>query len=262
MAGEPTKELVGEADPRPGGRRAAATTAASSSSTSATAGITQLVINPELAPEAAELAHQIRNEFVLRAEGTLVARSAETVNLNMPTGEVELQVETLRSSAARRRCRSSSTRRTSTRRCASATAGSTCAARSCSATSPCARRWSGSSAGRWRPRLPRHPDADPQADARARDFVVPPPAEGPLLRAPAEPADPQAADDGRRLRPLLPDRDLLPGRGSPRRPRPGDHAARRRDELPDQEFLYGDGAMYAGSGASASGSRSRRPSRG
>ncbi len=58
-------------------------------------GITQLVINPELAPEAAELAHQIRNEFVLRAEGTLVARSAETVNPNMPTGEVELQVDTL-----------------------------------------------------------------------------------------------------------------------------------------------------------------------
>src|ERR671910_49507 len=58
-------------------------------------GVTQLVINPELAPEAAELAHQIRNEFVLRADGTLVARSSETVNPNMPTGEVELQVEVL-----------------------------------------------------------------------------------------------------------------------------------------------------------------------
>ena len=55
-----------------------------------------------------------------------------------------------RSSRARRRCRSSSTRRTSTRRCACATAGSTCAATSCSATSPCARRWSGSSGARWR----------------------------------------------------------------------------------------------------------------
>ena len=38
-------------------------------------GVTQLVINPEHAPESAELAHGIRNEFVLRAEGKLVARS-------------------------------------------------------------------------------------------------------------------------------------------------------------------------------------------
>jgi aspartyl-tRNA synthetase len=58
-------------------------------------GITQLVINPELAPEAAKLAHGIRNEFVLRAEGSLVSRSVETVNPNMPTGEVELQVASL-----------------------------------------------------------------------------------------------------------------------------------------------------------------------
>ena len=58
-------------------------------------GVTQLVINPEHAPEAAQLAHGIRNEFVLRAEGPLVARSPETVNPAMPTGEVELQVERL-----------------------------------------------------------------------------------------------------------------------------------------------------------------------
>ena len=58
-------------------------------------GVTQLVINPEHSPEAAELAHGIRNEFVLRAEGELVARSPETVNANMPTGEVELKVESL-----------------------------------------------------------------------------------------------------------------------------------------------------------------------
>jgi len=58
-------------------------------------GITQLVINPEHSPQAAELAHQIRNEFVLRAEGELVARSPETVNPGMPTGEVELRVDTL-----------------------------------------------------------------------------------------------------------------------------------------------------------------------
>ena len=58
-------------------------------------GVTQLVINPEHAPEAAQLAHGIRNEFVLRAEGAVVARSPETVNPAMPTGEVELQVERL-----------------------------------------------------------------------------------------------------------------------------------------------------------------------
>ena len=58
-------------------------------------GVTQLVINPEHAPEAAELAHGIRNEFVLRAAGKLVARSPETVNPAMPTGEVEVAVEQL-----------------------------------------------------------------------------------------------------------------------------------------------------------------------
>ncbi|HEV3404172.1 MAG TPA: OB-fold nucleic acid binding domain-containing protein, partial [Gaiellaceae bacterium] len=59
-------------------------------------GLCQVVINPEHAPEAAEAAKQIRNEFVLQVEGEVVGRSPETVNPNMPTGEVELQVETLR----------------------------------------------------------------------------------------------------------------------------------------------------------------------
>jgi aspartyl-tRNA synthetase len=96
MCGEPRKELVGE-------RMTLAGWAARRRDHGGLvfvdlrdrAGITQLVINPELAAEAAELAHQIRNEFVLRAEGTLVARSPDTVNPNMPTGEVELQVDEL-----------------------------------------------------------------------------------------------------------------------------------------------------------------------
>jgi aspartyl-tRNA synthetase len=58
-------------------------------------GICQLVLNPERAPEAFEKAHAIRNEFVLRAEGELVRRAPEAVNPNIPTGEVELQVDTL-----------------------------------------------------------------------------------------------------------------------------------------------------------------------
>jgi aspartyl-tRNA synthetase len=58
-------------------------------------GTTQLVVNPENAPEAAELAKQIRNEFVLQATGEVVARAPETVNPSMPTGEVELRVASL-----------------------------------------------------------------------------------------------------------------------------------------------------------------------
>ena len=58
-------------------------------------GVTQLVINPERSAAAAELAKEIRNEFVLRARGEVVARSPETVNAAMPTGEVELQVDEL-----------------------------------------------------------------------------------------------------------------------------------------------------------------------
>jgi len=58
-------------------------------------GVCQLVINPERSPEAASVAHDIRNEFVLRAEGELVARSPDTVNPRMETGEVELQLDRL-----------------------------------------------------------------------------------------------------------------------------------------------------------------------
>jgi aspartyl-tRNA synthetase len=59
-------------------------------------GVTQLVVNPENAREAARTAHEVRNEYVLQATGTIVRRAAETVNPKMPTGEVELQVDTLR----------------------------------------------------------------------------------------------------------------------------------------------------------------------
>ena len=58
-------------------------------------GIVQLVINPERSPEAAKQAHEIRNEFVLRATGEVVARGPEAVNRNLPTGEVEVQVDEL-----------------------------------------------------------------------------------------------------------------------------------------------------------------------
>src|SRR3954464_15971624 len=58
-------------------------------------GVTQLVLNPEHAPQATEVAHSVRNEFVLQARGTVVRRSAETVNPKTRPGEVEVQVEEL-----------------------------------------------------------------------------------------------------------------------------------------------------------------------
>ena len=56
----------------------------------------QLVINPEHAADAAATAHEIRNEFVLQAEGEVVRRAPDAVNPNLPTGEIEVQVDTLR----------------------------------------------------------------------------------------------------------------------------------------------------------------------
>ena len=58
-------------------------------------GICQLVMNPENAPEATQAAHDVRNEFVLRAEGEVVRRAPEAVNPDLPTGEVEVQVSSL-----------------------------------------------------------------------------------------------------------------------------------------------------------------------
>jgi aspartyl-tRNA synthetase len=58
-------------------------------------GLVQLVVNPERSPAAVEPAHELRNEFVSRAEGEVVARAAELVNPNLATGEVEVQVDAL-----------------------------------------------------------------------------------------------------------------------------------------------------------------------
>jgi aspartyl-tRNA synthetase len=59
-------------------------------------GKVQLVLNPERAAAAAEIAHEIRNEFVLQATGEVVTRAPDLVNPNLPTGQVEVQVDELR----------------------------------------------------------------------------------------------------------------------------------------------------------------------
>jgi aspartyl-tRNA synthetase len=55
-------------------------------------GIVQLVFHPDTSGEAFELAHKLRAEDVLSAAGTVVRRSPETVNADLPTGEFELAV--------------------------------------------------------------------------------------------------------------------------------------------------------------------------
>jgi aspartyl-tRNA synthetase len=54
-------------------------------------GIVQVVFNPETAPEAHARSHGLRSEWVISAAGEVVRRSAETVNPDMPTGEVEIR---------------------------------------------------------------------------------------------------------------------------------------------------------------------------
>ncbi|HWP32173.1 MAG TPA: aspartate--tRNA ligase [Solirubrobacterales bacterium] len=55
-------------------------------------GIVQLVFNPDEAGGAFELGHELRSEDVISVAGTVVERSPETVNPDLPTGGVELKV--------------------------------------------------------------------------------------------------------------------------------------------------------------------------
>src|SRR5919201_3011118 len=55
-------------------------------------GLVQLVFNPDEAGDAFELGHRLRYEDVLSVSGEIVRRSPETVNPELPTGEVEIRV--------------------------------------------------------------------------------------------------------------------------------------------------------------------------
>lgn len=55
-------------------------------------GIVQIVFSPEISKEAHERAGDIRSEYVLKVTGNVRKRPAETENLAIPTGEVEVYV--------------------------------------------------------------------------------------------------------------------------------------------------------------------------
>lgn len=55
-------------------------------------GIVQVVFNPAYSGDALQIADKVRSEYVLAVSGKVVKRDAETVNPNLPTGEIEVQV--------------------------------------------------------------------------------------------------------------------------------------------------------------------------
>lgn len=56
-------------------------------------GIVQVVVNPEVSKEAAEIADKVRNEYVMDIKGTVVARDESTINDKMATGRIEIKAE-------------------------------------------------------------------------------------------------------------------------------------------------------------------------
>ena len=61
-------------------------------------GIVQVVFRPESAPEAHERAHRFAQRMGLMVRGEIESRSDETINPNMPTGTIEVNVRELRDS--------------------------------------------------------------------------------------------------------------------------------------------------------------------
>jgi aspartyl-tRNA synthetase len=59
-------------------------------------GVTQIVFNVDTDAAIHEKAGSLRNEYVIAVTGTVKLRDANTVNKNMPTGEVELVAQELR----------------------------------------------------------------------------------------------------------------------------------------------------------------------
>jgi aspartyl-tRNA synthetase len=58
-------------------------------------GVVQVVFSPEDTPEAHQTAQQLRSEFVIGVEGQVRLRTPDTVNPDLPTGEIEVVGRTL-----------------------------------------------------------------------------------------------------------------------------------------------------------------------
>jgi aspartyl-tRNA synthetase len=56
-------------------------------------GTMQVVFNPDISAEAISIADQVRSEYVVSITGKVVKRSEDTINPNIPTGELEIKGE-------------------------------------------------------------------------------------------------------------------------------------------------------------------------
>lgn len=55
-------------------------------------GIVQVVFNPAYSGDALQIADRVRSEYVLAVKGEVVLREDETINKNLPTGEIEVRI--------------------------------------------------------------------------------------------------------------------------------------------------------------------------
>lgn len=58
-------------------------------------GIVQIVSDPERTPESYPVADQVRNEYVVKIEGRVSKRPPESLNPNLPTGDVEIYASSI-----------------------------------------------------------------------------------------------------------------------------------------------------------------------
>ncbi len=198
-------------------------------------GLVQVVCDPDR-PETFKTADGLRNEFVIEVKGRVRSRPAGTVNPELASGEVEvLARDDNRAQPVAHAGLPDGRREPERERAAGEPRARPAPSVHAEEHAPAL---PGRDGGAPLPRQPGiHRHRDPDADAlharrRARLPGAVPRACGRVLRAAAVAAALQADADGRRLRPLLPDRALLPRRGPARRPPAGVHADRHRDLLP------------------------------
>ena len=58
-------------------------------------GVVQIVIDTETAGDSFKVAEDVRNEFVVSVEGCVRLRTEDTINRNIPTGEIEIEASSL-----------------------------------------------------------------------------------------------------------------------------------------------------------------------